>query len=60
VNFKPFEDKEETLRIKKERDELIEMLKKYDIPRDEKRFIIRRIQIITERLMEKARYRKKL
>lgn len=59
MDFKPFEDKEEVERIKKERDELIEILGKYDIPKDEKRFLMRRIQIITDRLLEKARYGKK-
>jgi hypothetical protein len=59
VDFKPFEDKEEVDSIKKERDNLIEMLKNYDLPTDEKRFILRRIQIISQRLLEKARYAKK-
>ena len=49
MSFKPFEDKEEVASIKKERDELIEILKNYDIPADERRFIFRKIQIITER-----------
>ena len=53
MSFKPFEDKEEVASIKKERDELIEILKNYDIPADERRFIFRKIQIITERLLEK-------
>lgn len=59
MDFKPFEDKEEVETIKKERDNLIELLKNYDIPKDEKRFILRRIQIIAQRLLEKARYAKK-
>lgn len=59
MDFKPFEDKEEVDSIKKERDNLIEMLKNYDLPTDEKRFILRRIQIISQRLLEKARYAKK-
>lgn len=59
MDFKPFEDQEEVDTIKKERDNLIEMLKNYDLPKDEKRFILRRIQIIAQRLLEKARYAKK-
>jgi hypothetical protein len=59
MDFKPFEDQEEVDTIKKERDNLIEMLKKYDLPKDEKRFVLRRIQIISQRLLEKARYAKK-
>lgn len=59
MDFKPFEDKEEVETIKKERDNLIELLKNYNIPKDEKRFILRRIQIIAQRLLEKARYAKK-
>ena len=60
MKFAPFEDEDEVKKIKKERDDLIEMLKKYDIPKDERRFIFRKIQIITERLLEKARYSKKM
>jgi hypothetical protein len=59
MDFKPFEDQEEVDTIKKERDNLIEMLKNYDLPKDEKRFVLRRIQIISQRLLEKARYAKK-
>lgn len=60
MDFKPFADEEEIKRIKKERDELIEMLKDYNIPKDERRFILRKIQIITERLVEQANYKKNL
>lgn len=58
--FHPFEDKEEVENIKKERDELLRQLELYDIVDSEKRFLIRRIEIITEKLLEKAKYSKKV
>lgn len=58
--FHPFEDKEEVENIKKERDELLRQLESYDIVESEKRFLIRRIEIITDKLLEKARYSKKV
>lgn len=58
--FHPFEDEEEVESIKKERDELLRQLEKYDIVDSEKRFLIRRIEIITDKLLEKAKYSKKV
>jgi len=58
MTFRPFEDKEKVEQIKRERDELIELLGRYDIPEDERRFLIRRIEIITDKLLYKARYAK--
>lgn len=56
----PFEDEELTKEIKKERDELIKELERYNIPDSERRFLIRRIQNITEKLLDKAKYAKKV
>ena len=56
--FKPFENKEEVIRISKERDELMDRLRNYDIPETEKLFILRKIRNITVKLLEKARYGK--
>lgn len=56
MKFQPFTNEEETERLKKERDELIDALEDYEIPHDEKRFILKRINIITEKLLEKAKY----
>ncbi len=58
MEFKPFEDKEAVEEIIKIRDQLIEDLKKYDIGSDEAQFILRRISIISNKLLEKARYGK--
>jgi|13_taG_2_1085334.scaffolds.fasta_scaffold00468_4 hypothetical protein len=57
--FHPFEDKEEVEKIKKERDDLLRQLESYDMVDSEKRFLIRRIEVITEKLLEKAKYSKK-
>lgn len=56
--MKPFEDKEEIEKIEAEREDLIKVLTRYNIPKDEQRFLVRRISIITEKLLEKARYAK--
>ncbi len=56
--FKPFENKEESTRLKEERDSLIKALQKFDIPKSERMFIVKRITYITEKLLEKARYGK--
>ena len=56
--MKPFEDKEKVEEIKKERAYLIEMLNKYGVPEEEKRFILKRIEYMSEKLLEKARYGK--
>jgi hypothetical protein len=56
--FRPFEDKEELEKIMKKRDELIEQLQQFDIPEDQKRFILRRISIISNKLLERNRYAK--
>lgn len=58
MNFQPFADEEEMQRILDERDKLIADLEKYPMNQDEKRFVIRRLQVITEKLLEKARYAK--
>lgn len=60
MRFAPFEDEKEVEKIKEEREKLIRSLEDYDIPEEEKRFIMRKINHITERLLEKARYSKKL
>ena len=57
MKFEPFKnEEEEEERLRKERDELIESLEDYEIPHDEKRFILKRINIITQKLLEKAKY----
>ena len=56
MEFKPFEDKEELARLQKERMELIDSLEDFNIPEDEKRFILRKINNITEKLLYKAGY----
>ena len=56
--MKPFADNEEIRKIQEERDSLIELLNSYNIGSDEKMFIVRRISIITEKLLEKANYAK--
>ena len=58
MEFKPFEDKEEVEKIKKERDQLIAMLANFDMPDSERRFLKRKIAVITQRLLHKARYSK--
>ncbi len=58
MEFKPFEDKEEVERLQKERTDLVLSLENFNIPEDEKRFILRKINNITERLLHKARYAK--
>ena len=57
-DIKPFEDKEMVEEITKEREHLLEMLQKYNIPESERMFIMRKISNITKKLLEKARYGK--
>ena len=56
MEFTPFEDKEEVEKIAKLRNELIKSLNSFEIGDDEKRFILRKINHISEKLLEKARY----
>ena len=56
--FRPFEDKEKIEELRKERDALVESLSKFNIPSSEKAFITRRINYITEKLLQAARYGK--
>jgi hypothetical protein len=58
MSFHPFQNDEEVERIKKERDELLDMLNNYNMSDSEKRFIIKRIENITKKLLEKAKYSK--
>lgn len=58
TEFRPFEDPIELEKIRKKRSELIKQLENFDIPSDEKQFILRRIGIITQKLEEAARYGK--
>jgi hypothetical protein len=56
--FRPFEDPEELEKIRQLREELISSLQDFNIPEDEKRFILRKISIISEKLVGAARYKK--
>ena len=56
--FRPFEDPEELEKIRQLREELISSLQDFNIPEDEKRFILRKISIISEKLVNVARYKK--
>ena len=58
MDFRPFEDKELVRKIEEERERLIAELEKYDLGSDEARFILRKISIISNKLLEKARYGK--
>ena len=58
MRFAPFEDTEEVKNLQKTRDELIASLETFDIEDSEKRFILRKINNITEKLLESARYKK--
>jgi len=58
--FRPFEDPIELEKIRQKRSELINQLENFDIPSDEKQFILRRIGIITQKLEEAARYGKEV
>lgn len=58
MSFHPFQNDEEVERIKKERNELLDMLNNYNMSDSEKRFIIKRIENITKKLLEKAKYSK--
>ena len=60
TEFRPFEDPVELEKIRKKRSELINQLENFDIPSDEKQFILRRIGIITQKLEEAARYGKEV
>jgi hypothetical protein len=59
MSLNPFLDKEEVEKIKKERDELLEIISKYNLPDSELRFILKKIENITQKLLEKAKYSKK-
>ena len=56
--FRPFEDPKELEKIRQLREELISSLQDFNIPEDEKRFILRKISIISEKLVNGARYKK--
>ncbi len=56
MEFTPFADKEELAKLQKERMELIDSLDDYSIGHEEKQFILRKINNITEKLLHKARY----
>lgn len=56
--FRPFEDPEELEKIRQLREELISSLQDFNIPEDEKRFILRKISIISEKLVNGAIYKK--
>ena len=56
----PFEDEKLVEEIKKERDELIKQLEGYSMPDSERRFLVRKIENITNKLLEKAKYAKKV
>ena len=58
--FRPFEDPEELEKIRQKREELILSLGDFDIPEDEKRFILRKISIISDKLVAANRYKKDL
>ena len=58
MSFHPFQNNQEVEKIKKERDELLELLANYNMSDSEKRFIVKRIQDITKKLLEKAKYSK--
>ena len=51
MKFKPFEDKKLMEDIKKEREDLIRIIKDLDIDASERKFIVRRITIISEKLL---------
>ena len=55
TEFRPFEDTEELEKIRRYRDELIASLEDFDIDPDTKRFILRKISIISEKLVEAAK-----
>jgi len=54
--MRPFKNEEEIEMIKKERESLITIVTNFNTSEDEKRFILRRINIITEKLLEQAMY----
>jgi len=56
--MKPFKDELLYEKIEQERDKLLEYLEKYDMEDSERRFIIKKIQNISEKLLEKANYAK--
>ena len=49
--FKPFEDPVEVEKILEKREELIQSLQDFTITEDEKRFILRKISIISNKLL---------
>ena len=56
--MKLFKDEEEINKIKKERDGLIHILTTYNMSDSERRFLTRRISIISDKLINKALYGK--
>ena len=56
--FKPFEDKSKVKEILEYREKLIQDLNTFDMPESERMFLIRKIEHISEKLLEKARYGK--
>ena len=58
MSFKPFEDEEEVKRIEQKREQLIASLQDFDLEDTERRFILRKIEHITQKLLDKARYGK--
>ncbi len=57
-DFKPFECPVVLDKIKEEREELLASLAKFDMRSDERQFIIRKINNISERLVRAGRYAK--
>lgn len=55
MEFRPFEDPEELKKIEAYREELIASLDDFDIEPDTKQFILRKISIISEKLVEAAK-----
>ena len=53
-----FEDTEKVDTIKAERDRLLAELQNFEMEETERMFIIRKINNITEKLLDKARYSK--
>ena len=56
--MKPFEDVEKVDTIKKERERLLADLQNFDMEESERMFITRKINNITEKLLNSARYEK--
>ena len=43
-------------KIKEEEEKLLQALENYDIPDSERKFLVKKINHITEKLLEKAKY----